>query len=431
MVKRTTPRAESSAAVEKVDQPIKVASTRADAGPGKALALRPKIAMRAAAGTTHTIRTTMRPDEEITVSETEYQYLFRAGLIYTGTPPAPVVDFYDGEVSDRITNGSATPQALSDAIKSATHPLGVAARAALVPFWAAGEAVVAGAIRIAPDGKTIQRTADGTTGASYDATEQAAWTPVTGADATTTVKGIVELATTTEATAGTDTARAVTPAGVKAVADATKAVTVPRWQPNTAYTAGVFVMNPSGRIVSALADFTSGTTYNPANWANQAALDPLGLGFPVTMDPINATSATDLGAVNRTNYYRVIGGGDISKVGLQVTTSSGNICVAVYRASGTGRGAVPGAQLASSGSVPCPAAGYAEVALGKTVTVAPGDFLAVSADNTTAQFRAGTTVNLPGDLWKGRAMFETAFPAPAAPAPTVALNRSICLVGIP
>ena len=42
------------------------------------------------------------------------------------------------------------------------------------------------------------------------------WTAV---DATTTVKGIVELATTAETTTGTDTVRAVTPAGVKAATD--------------------------------------------------------------------------------------------------------------------------------------------------------------------------------------------------------------------
>jgi microcystin-dependent protein len=39
-------------------------------------------------------------------------------------------------------------------------------------------------------------------------------------DASTTVKGKVELATTTEATTGTDTVRAVTPAGLKAATDA-------------------------------------------------------------------------------------------------------------------------------------------------------------------------------------------------------------------
>lgn len=43
---------------------------------------------------------------------------------------------------------------------------------------------------------------------------------VTVAAATTTAQGIVELATTTETTTGTDTVRAVTPAGVKAAVDA-------------------------------------------------------------------------------------------------------------------------------------------------------------------------------------------------------------------
>lgn len=38
-------------------------------------------------------------------------------------------------------------------------------------------------------------------------------------DASTTVKGIVELATSGETTTGTDTVRAVTPAGLKAVTD--------------------------------------------------------------------------------------------------------------------------------------------------------------------------------------------------------------------
>ena len=49
---------------------------------------------------------------------------------------------------------------------------------------------------------------------------------VTVADASATVKGIVELATDAEATTGTDTARAVTPAGVTAVVDAMTPATI-------------------------------------------------------------------------------------------------------------------------------------------------------------------------------------------------------------
>lgn len=54
--------------------------------------------------------------------------------------------------------------------------------------WAAATAVTAGEIVVAPDGKTIQRTASGTTRANYDATEQALWAVVSGGDASALVK---------------------------------------------------------------------------------------------------------------------------------------------------------------------------------------------------------------------------------------------------
>jgi len=38
------------------------------------------------------------------------------------------------------------------------------------------------------------------------------------------------------------------------------------WAPNTAYTTGQQVVSPNNDVVSANANFTSGTTYNPANW---------------------------------------------------------------------------------------------------------------------------------------------------------------------
>lgn len=60
---------------------------------------------------------------------------------------------------------------------------------------------------------------------------------------------------------------------------------VPEWQANTAYTAGQYVLNPSGQIVSANSNFTSGSSYNASNWtlvqagnyvALPAAGDPTG-----------------------------------------------------------------------------------------------------------------------------------------------------------
>ena len=41
---------------------------------------------------------------------------------------------------------------------------------------------------------------------------------------------------------------------------------VPKWKPNTAYLAGDKVLSPNGDVVSAIANFTSGTTFNAANW---------------------------------------------------------------------------------------------------------------------------------------------------------------------
>ena len=78
-------------------------------------------------------------------------------------------------------------------------------------WWAALEAAITGGIALP---------AGGTTGQALVKTSSAdgavAWGDVAVSAASTTAQGIVELATTTEATTGTDTSRAVTPAGVKA-----------------------------------------------------------------------------------------------------------------------------------------------------------------------------------------------------------------------
>lgn len=116
-----------------------------------------------------------------------------------------------------------------------------------VPQWTANTAVSAGAVWMDPTGQTIVRNSSGTTRATYDATEQALWTvssgggaggvptsrainttaPLSGggtlaADLTlsvtassTTASGVVELATNAETQTGTDTVRAVTPAGLQ------------------------------------------------------------------------------------------------------------------------------------------------------------------------------------------------------------------------
>lgn len=47
---------------------------------------------------------------------------------------------------------------------------------------------------------------------------------------------------------------------------AAAATYVPKWKANTAYLAGDAVLSPAGDTVTAIANFTSGATYNAANW---------------------------------------------------------------------------------------------------------------------------------------------------------------------
>lgn len=162
--------------------------------------------------------------------------------------------------------------------------------------------------------------------------------------------------------------------------------------------------------------------------------DPGGWGFPYTVMPSlpRATDNTTMGVANDAMFYRVIGGGTISKVGLRVFTSSGNISVAAYRNSGVGRAGVPGTRLATSGAVACPATGYAEVSLGASIVLNSGDWLAISADNTTATFACFVSSMTTNDIAKAVALVQAAaHPAPSAPAGLVATGgRVIALVGV-
>lgn len=80
-----------------------------------------------------------------------------------------------------------------------------------------------------------------------------------------------------------------------ALADLDTRVTaaVPAWKPTTAYTAGQSVINPSGEVVSALATFTSGASYNAANWSTPASgtYAPIVNAAHTGTFGVNATSA--------------------------------------------------------------------------------------------------------------------------------------------
>lgn len=160
------------------------------------------------------------------------------------------------------------------------------------------------------------------------------------------------------------------------------------------------------------------------------ASNPFGWGVrPFTFLPSQSATAVTLNAVFCL-WHRVIGGGPISKLGFQVGTQGGNIAVAVGR--GVRGGAGPTSLLATSGSVACPAPGYAEVALGASVNVNPEtDWFCIAGDTGTATVLAASAMTLGSTgLCTGFAAFENVFPVPATPNTTPGWARGVCLVGV-
>lgn len=149
------------------------------------------------------------------------------------------------------------------------------------------------------------------------------------------------------------------------------------------------------------------------------------LGQPTTALPgMGFTLAAFL--ANAASYARLVAGGyAIAQIGLQVGTSSGNISVGAYTASGTGHTATPtGGLLASSGAVPCPASGFALVSLGATIVPLLADWFAASTDNATATF--GIVNSSSGQAIEGGLCYtqSTAHPLPATPSGLTA-NRVV------
>ena len=129
-----------------------------------------------------------------------------------------------------------------------------------------------------------------------------------------------------------------------------------------------------------------------------SANDPLKLGLTQTFLPGIASAAYSVGP-NVGYFMKLLSGGyAISKIGIAINVSSGNICVAAYQNSGSGTSSGPNTQYQTSGSVPCPAQGYSLVALGGSCTPSLGDWLGVGCDNGTATVY-GQSVNYVGNAY--------------------------------
>jgi len=156
------------------------------------------------------------------------------------------------------------------------------------------------------------------------------------------------------------------------------------------------------------------------------------LDMVYTIDPRGINSTSPLGAANRCIFSRVITGGiEISKIGLEIGVSAGNISVAVYANTGVGRAAKPITRVATSGAVAAPATGYAEVILDAPVTVYPGDWLALSFDDATLS--VNKVSNATGSALNSGFTYrqDSAHPAPATVGTTAATSSVPILIGVP
>jgi hypothetical protein len=158
--------------------------------------------------------------------------------------------------------------------------------------------------------------------------------------------------------------------------------------------------------------------------ARVAAADPWSLGMPDgaarvwTQDPRAGLVNCDGFSPGYGFYQRVYGAGRITTVALEVVTSAGNICVAVYRNNNIPGGhPAPATRIATTGGVACPAVGYAVLALDVPVDVEPGDWIMYSTSAGTAVV-LGTHANISlSFLINGFTMYGGAeYPAPLTPA---------------
>lgn len=151
--------------------------------------------------------------------------------------------------------------------------------------------------------------------------------------------------------------------------------------------------------------------------------DPLGIGFACTFDPITGDLNTSTnGGVNVAYFYKALGWGQtVSSLRINVGIASGNIDVGIYSGTGSGTSSLPSTLLGHTGSIACPTAGLATVSLLAPVTIPPGAWFAIVADNTTVTFTNVAAVV--AALQAGRTAFQnTAFPLPATAAATSPIN---------
>ena len=186
------------------------------------------------------------------------------------------------------------------------------------------------------------------------------------------------------------------------------------------------------RILTIMAMLASGQ--NPDGTATSAQQNSVQLP-PHTCSTGLASTSVALPSVSSTLYMRSYGVGTISGITMYVGTSSGNICTGIY--SSAGGASPPSALVATTGTIPCPAAGSATVTLGASVYVTTAHYFALTADNVTAKWLSPNNVTAVGVstglTWGvGLQYLDNAAPPPLQPTPgTISTARGglIPLIG--
>lgn len=164
--------------------------------------------------------------------------------------------------------------------------------------------------------------------------------------------------------------------------------------------------------------------------------DPMGVGYDTNVFEFPQLPAALTVVVNAATYTSVLAGGyPMSKIEVFVNVSSGNIDVGAYLGTGTGPTRIPGARVASSGSVPVPSQGRADIAIGATVTPSKGDYFGAAVDNAVTSL--GTAFSMSANVlaaaWAPRCYQEVAaFPLPATATPaTTGLTSAAGIIRAP
>lgn len=187
------------------------------------------------------------------------------------------------------------------------------------------------------------------------------------------------------------------------------------WEPINANGAvgGSAIVNISATTKTSTLDPAPLTRGDVAELASLIAGDPFGLGYATNLPPFVPLTIFGVNAINYGLVSKLVSDSAIgcTKISLQVSVASGNICVGVYRLTQSGQIT----RLATSGTVACPASGLGVINLLSPVTAFRAtDYLALSVDNITATFYGSAGSQIIGQTG-GHGLMTGAVPLPAGP----------------